>query len=216
VVVLGLLVAPSNAAAQGTTSEFQSWAATFLGKNVGDSDFTLWFDGHARRGGDNTVAIIRPALGYRLTSDLTVHLGYAWVPTFNDGAPNRHEHRVWQQLLWVPKPVEGLVLNVRPRFEQRLVQGESGLGLRARLFLRANYRFGDSPFLIAVWDEVFLPVNDAAWGQAAGFDQNRIFVGPGIVGYPGMRVEVGYLNVVLNRATDAINHVLALNLFLQL
>lgn len=204
-------------AAHAVSSEFQSWAALFVGKDVGDpsSGLTLWFDGHARRGGDNTVVIIRPAVGYRFFPGLAVHGGYAWVPTFNDGATSDvQEHRAWQQLLWSPRPLQSLLINVRPRFEQRFASGGNDLGLRLRLFLRANWRFGTSPLLLACWDELFVPVNDTDWGQRAGFDQNRIFIGPGLVGFDGMRIEVGYLNVYLNRSTNQLNHNLALNLFL--
>ena len=122
-----------------------------------------------------------PALGYEILSGLTAYLGYAWVPTFREQMSTVNEHRIWQQAMWsLPLPV-ALKLDVRPRLEQRLVQGSGDLGHRARLFLRAIYTPVESwPLRVVVHDEAFYQFNDTEWGARGGFDQNRLFVGLGL------------------------------------
>lgn len=213
--VAAVQAAPSRAAAQ--EGEYQSWTALFLSANLDAAvpSLRFWFDGHARRSERDTLLIIRPALGLRLVDGLDVHVGYAWVPRFNDDADRIDEHRIWQQLLWSGRPVPQLSFAFRPRLEQRLRADAGGVGLRFRFFARGDVRFDESVFLLAVWDEVFIHLNEPGWGPATGFDQNRVFFGPGIVA-GGWRAEIGYLSVFLDRPTgqqDTLAHVLAVNFF---
>ncbi len=63
-------------------------------------------------------------------------------------------------------------------------------------------------------------LNNTDWGARSGFDQNRFFFG---LGYKlnesgSLSLEVGYLNQYLYRrsATDRMNHIFSVNLFLNL
>lgn len=219
--LLTLLLAstPSFASASlahaGTESEHQVWVASILQvRPVKESGFLGWFDVHDRRRSDSTLLILRPALGYQFTGQLTVYGGYAWIPTFVDGGPARHEHRIWQQIIWNAPAEGGWALSLRPRLEQRFAEGGDDTGHRFRLFARAGVSaWPGAPVLFVVWDEIFYQFNDTDWGAVSGFDQNRVFGGLGFPAAPGLRFEVGYLNVFLDRTANHLDHNLAVNVF---
>lgn len=205
-------------ASHAADSEFQNWMGAFGNLAVGDSGLVLWLDAHARKRATSSVGILRPAVGYRILPSLVAHLGYAWVPTWREGEPPRtDEHRIWQQLVLSGKPLDGASVLVRPRVEQRWVDGADGVAMRARLFLRADYDLGESPWLSVVWNETFFHLNDAAWGPQGGFDQNRLFLGAGIRASDGTRAELGGMFVYQRRPNqnDAIALVLAMNWFVN-
>ncbi|MCZ7683053.1 MAG: DUF2490 domain-containing protein [Sandaracinaceae bacterium] len=101
--------------------------------------------------------------------------------------------------------------------EQRLrTEGDVDVGLRLRLMARVQAPITRSrELLVVVWDEAFVGLNDTAWGQRGGFDQNRFFVGVGWQVIPAqLRLELGYTNQwIVRAATDPVNHIAALNAF---
>jgi hypothetical protein len=214
--LLVAVTATSKASAQ--SNDYQQWTAMFLNGNLESlvPRLSFWFDGHVRRSQRDTLVILRPALGVRIFKGLKAHVGYAWVPRWVDGGDRIDEHRIWQQLLWSWRPMPAVSVMARPRFEQRFRRGDSGVGLRFRLFARGDYRFSKtSPFLFAVWDELFIHLNEPGWGPEPGLDQNRIFLGPGIIAGKGWRAELGYLLVYQSRPSqkDNIVHAVAVNIF---
>jgi hypothetical protein len=62
---------------------------------------------------------------------------------------------------------------------------------------------------------VFFAFNDTAWGQQAGFDQNRAFAGVGWFLDDAVRLEAGYMNRLVHRrdAPDPVHHAVMVNLF---
>lgn len=213
--ILAMALTWASPARADTDGQSQIWAATLMQVKLGSLPLKLWFDGHGRRGPDNTVLIMRPGLGWIAAKNLVLWAGYAWVPVFNDGSTARHEHRFWQQLTYKLPFSKSLWSSFRFRFEQRLLEGVSGVALRARGFAALRFNLG-GPLLLALWDEIFFNLNSPNAGPDAGFDQNRIFAGLGLKGFKGMRVEVGYLNVFLERGEpDTLQHNLAVNLFLS-
>jgi len=205
-----------------TRTETQYWTAAFLtarvtGEAPADPGLSAWLDVHGRFGEDRTVAIVRPGMGYRFSALVSAWLGYAWVPTWIDEAPTIQEHRIWQQAIL--QGTEGILrYQARPRFEQRLREGQDGTGFRFRLMVRANLRVTDRlPIDLALWDEVFVGLNETTWGQVGGFDQNRVFLGPSYAVGP-VRAEAGYLNVVSHRLDGSwlIQHNPMLSLFVTL
>jgi hypothetical protein len=205
-----------------TRTETQYWTAAFLtaritGEAPADPGLSGWLDVHGRFGEDRTVAIVRPGLGYRFSALVSAWLGYAWVPTWVDEAPTIQEHRIWQQAIL--QGTEGILrYQARPRLEQRLREGQDGTGFRFRLMVRANLRVTEQlPIDVALWDEVFFGLNETAWGQAGGFDQNRVFLGLSYALGP-VRAEAGYLNVASHRLDGSwsIQHNPMLSLFVTL
>ena len=200
--VLLLLVGARTTYAQ-TRTETQYWTAAFLtarmtGEKPTAPGISGWFDAHGRFGQDRTVAIVRPGLGYRFSALVSGWLGYAWIPTWVEGGPTLHEHRVWEQALL--QGMEGILrYQIRPRLEQRFREGHDEVGHRVRLFARSNLRLSEQiPLDVALWDEIFVGLNETGWGQIGGFDQNRFFAGLAYTFGPA-RVEAGYLNVALHR-----------------
>ena len=201
-----------------TDDEFQLWSA-LLGSGAFQPEtprLALWFDLHARRGDAGTVVIVRPGVGAEVTDWLSLWAGYAWVPVFTDGADRRDEHRLWQQAV-LKHSTGAWSLQARTRFEQRFSEAGDDVGFRLRQFVRANWQPStNTPLGLAVWDEIFVGLNDTDWGAAGGFDQNRLFIGPFLQVAPWARLEAGYLFAYLRREpVNRVAHTLAINLFVS-
>lgn len=205
--LISVLVA-SSALAQ--TSEFQVWNAVLATPQLSKETpaLSLWLDVHARRGGENTVMIVRPGVGVQLLPWLSLWAGYAWIPTFPDGSDDVvNEHRAWQQVLLQTETSFRLNLQSRTRVEERFHERGGEVGVRLRQLFRVSWRpSADVPIGALVSDELFIGLNSTVWGQPAGIDQNRLFVGPFFQLTPWARIEAGYLFVYLDRATDRLLH----------
>ncbi len=198
--------------------DFQAWNAVALTSPAAkDSKLMLWFDGHARFADDAGrlgVSIIRPGLGYRVSDRATLWLGYARV-TLHPG-PDIDEDRIWQQATFPLGNFLGGSLSGRTRLEQRFRDEDNDTGVRLRQFFRWSRQLGESQYSAVVWDELFLGLNQADWGQRDGFDQNRAFLGLAWQPSPKIRAEAGYLHNRIGRGgPDQTNHALALTLFVR-
>ncbi len=219
------LLAVQPASAQ-TINDLGQWNALFAQGDLSEwsghpSDrLKWWFDGHYRLFDDSGgfgQSIVRPGVGIDVGKDSALWVGYAWIRTSPISGSDIDEHRCWQQWTW-SRSVEPYKFALRSRLEQRFVESADDTGLRFRQFVRGQKSLGPcSPLTFVVWDELFIDLNDTDWGQRSGFDQNRIFVGFGMKKHraSNWRVEVGYLNQVLNLSgpVDRSNHILAVNLF---
>lgn len=203
-------------------SDFQSWnSVAITGAPVNDSRLLFWFDGHARFRNDADdlgVTIIRPALGWRVNKKLSLWAGYARVTGRTPGLPDVEENRIWQQATYPVAQVLGGSLSGRTRLEQRFRVTGDDTGWRVRQAMRWERRFDDSPFSLVLSDELFVNFNDADWGQASGFDQNRLFVGSAWRLNKNVRFEGGYMHNRVNPPNRGgqTNHNLSLTLFLGL
>lgn len=213
-IAVAICAAGGTAAADTDTQVWTASGAT-AAVSPGERGVSAWFDAHLRRSDGGIVHIARPGLGYRVNRDLSVWLGYAWVPVVPDQGDTLHEHRIWQQAIY-KLAAGGVSLQSRTRFEQRFGDGGDDVGLRLRQFVRAGRAIGDSPFGLVAWDEVFIGLNDTDWGAPRGFDQNRLFVGGWAAVAPHLRVELGYLFLYVDRDDDTVGHVLATNVFVSL
>ena len=188
-----------------------------------DARWRWWFDAHARFLEDSDgfhQSIIRPGVGYDLSPDSTLWLGYGWIATDPAGRGNIDEHRIWQQYTWATK-IQSDTFYARSRLEQRFVDPGDDLGWRFRQFLRYTHPFGsDTPLGLRLWNEFFFDLNETDWGADPGFRQNRFFAGLGwtFEHAQAATLEFGYLNQYLLRAnrTDSANHILAVTLLLNL
>ena len=212
-----LLVVATSARAQELVHEPQAWFGVFatrplLGRFVG------WFDGHLRLAFEpaQTFVLLRPGVGFRVRDDMTIWLGYLWAPVWRGGIQTLSEHRVWQQWTWDLTFASGAKLQLRSRLEERFASGD--VGLRFRQMIRAQSAQLKNGFMLVAWDEVFLAFNDTRFGQRAGFDQNRLFLGVAMPLAPKVRLEAGYFNQYLNRvdAPDPVRHAAMVNLYLPL
>lgn len=207
-----LLAALATLGAHAQTQDIAVWTAALASPDVSDRT-RVWLDVHARRSQASFLSIVRPGVGLQFTSAVSGWLGYAWIPTVPDDGATRHEHRIWQQLIGNISLGDRWTLQSRTRFEQRFAVG-GGVGLRVREFVRLSVapEVAQRPRL-ALWDELFVGLNDTDWGAVAGFDQNRLFVGVGLPVSHGGRVEVGLLNVLALRDELQVSWVVAANWF---
>lgn len=193
----------------------QLWSAVAMTGKADNERLLLWFDGHARFSDDAGrlgVSIIRPGIGWRVSDGLDLWLGYARV-TAHPGE-NIDEDRIWQQATYPISEFWGGKLSGRTRLEQRFRDSDNDTGVRLRQFFRWARKFDDSDFSFVAWNETFVGLNSAEWGQRDGLDQNRAFLGFAWQPTPLLRAEAGYLNNHLERrGNDAMNHNLSITLF---
>jgi hypothetical protein len=162
--------------------------------------------------------ILRPAIGAQINPGTTVLFGYYYGETFPENRATVHEHRIWQQvqtrLAGTPNKA---VLVSRTRLEQRFVVGNDDSAMRLRQFLRGQVWVGDDGLSLIGVSEAFFGLESTSWGQNAGVDQLRNFVGVGVPLSPRFTLEAGYLNQWLIRpGQDRNNNVLSISLFYRL
>jgi len=205
-----------------SASDTQLWNALAINGPVSDdSKLLIWFDGHARSRdnvSDLGVSIIRPALGWRVNSKLSLWAGYASVVARRENAPNLRENRIWQQATFPLGQVMGGSLSGRTRLEQRFADRGSDTGWRIRQFVRFARPFDDTSYSFIAWNELFVGFNDTDWGARAGYDQNRTFIGAGWQVADKVRLEGGYLLNHINRdgSSNTTNHVISFGIFAAL
>lgn len=193
--VLG--ASPASAA-----DDFQPWFAFVASGPVAkDSKLLVSLDVHARfreDGSELDATLFRPSVGWRVGPRLDLWLGYVDVRVRRAG-PDLREERLWQQANFPLGNALGGRFVGRTRLEQRFRQG-SDAGWRLRQQVRYSRAFAaDKRWSLIVWDELFVNLDAADFGQRSGFDQNRAFVGAGFQPHPRLRVEAGYMNQRIRR-----------------
>lgn len=164
-------------------------------------------------------ALLRGAVGVKLSDRVTLYQGYAHVAVPIAGARDVNEERSFQQLNWsIGKPWGG-DLSSRTRLEQRWRSDGEDMGWRLREMLRFEtpLRDGSDAVNALVYAEGFMALNNTDWGAKAGFDQLRSFAGIE-VGLPGAStLELGYLNQAINQrgGNARVNHVASVTLFFR-
>lgn len=137
------------------------------------------------------AALLRPALGYQLSPQSIVHIGYLYQfsePPY--ASKEYHENRYWQQFQHLLKTENFGDFQNRIRLEQRTVDIGSGTCFRWRQNLKWSRPLSGDWSLI-INEELFYNLNSASWGPRAGFDQNRLFLGPGLKLSENTKVELG-------------------------
>jgi hypothetical protein len=222
--VLPLLLVPLAASAQTVDTERAQFWLGVLGSGPLGARSVLQLDAQYRGFEDLTPTqiLLRGALLYRVAPELLVGGGYAWTPSFRgrDFVGATDEHRAFLQLQWDPGlDALGLRFSLRTRLEGRLRHPADAveLGLRARQLVRAAWPItADRRLLAIVWDELFVHAADSGGGEtaegpptrtprwaAAGVDQNRLFVGLGLVVVPTiLRLEGGYMMQWVHRPLE--------------
>lgn len=236
--VLGLSLAlPSRAPAQSrvTRENLNGWL-TISGDVRLSRRWYLDYDPSLRRSGpadEMQQLLLRFGLRYQPTSAVRLTGGYAFVETWPYGklpATYRFpEHRMWEQLQ-LNQSIGRVALNHRYRLEQRWlgrVSPEDGEE-RVQNWVRTNrfrYRIqGTLPLQGKTLDngEFYLTANDEVflnWGanvQYNVFDQNRIVLAVGRRFTDKLRLEVGYLDQLIEKSNGRQlerNHTLLLSVY---
>jgi hypothetical protein len=219
-----LSAAPEAHAADHTDNNYQTWISAALHGPV-RGHVWYWTDVHFRfyENFQPYWILLRPGISWRVGPPVYLTLGYAWTPNWarpNHPADNDlefiDEHRAWEQIMWTPTDERtGVGATLRGRLEQRMrPQVHRDTGLRLRVLVRGQVPLSQRvPLSLIVWDEVFVALNDAQWGQHRGFDQNRSFIGLGWQIRPTIvRLEVGYQTQWIPRnGADVYNHILGIS-----
>lgn len=213
---LGLLALTTLAPAHATETDEQIWLAQFSTFSVGNR-WLVFTEAQARRtdGAERLSQIIlRPAVGYQVSDTVSVYAGYAWVRTEPKGRVANTEHRAYQQLsLRLTGGPGKVTVASRTRLEQRFIVGRSDMGWRMRNLVRLDVPLGKG-YSAIVSGEPFVNLDTTTWGQRAGFDQMRGFVGIGVPLARGIALEAGYAGQYVNRTgiPDRMNHIGSLSL----
>ncbi len=143
--------------------------------------------------GDLEQLLLRTGLGYNLSENNNILLGYGYVLSENydentDDKLQVDEHRIYQQFI-SKQQFKGISLQHRYRFEQRFV--ESDFKLRFRYFLGMNIPLNQketNKFYLSAYNEIFLNATTSI------FDRNRLYGGMGYKLNENIRFEIGYMN----------------------
>lgn len=221
-----LAIQPFSNVMSETVDNFGIWGAiqgqgSFTHADIESSKWQWWMEGQTRwfdNVNDLGQSIIRPGVGYKLSDQVSVWLGYAWVRTQPEGQDHTDEHRILQQLSW-DKPYSWGSLATRTRLEQRFLNTGDDTGWRFRQFLKYTHPLFTERVYLSLWDEVFVNFNDTDWGVNSGFGQNRLFAGFGVFidAKKHYRFELGYLNQFISRENqnDLMNHLISGSLFIR-
>jgi len=148
-------------------------------------------------------ALVRPGLGWGIFDHGAIWAGYNYVNTQPVTGPSTDEHQAWQQFTW-SEPTGPWSRLWRTRLEQRFSSSGDDVGVRLRQLFKATIpiRKG-SRVSVAGWDEVFFHLRDTDWGNDAGFDENRFFIGVAwkLPSKFGTTMEVGYMNRYIDKST---------------
>lgn len=153
---------------------------------------------------------LQTGVGYQIVPSTIVWFGYQLL-TRTQRVPNNLEHRLWQQMVWVPIDNPCFNFALRSRLEERKREAKSQLSTRFRERLIVRF-----PSLInkksvpVLFNEVFLNVNNPKWISTNKLvDQNRLFVGFDVTLSKTQAIEVGYMNIRRWRNNNnQIDHVL--------
>lgn len=153
-------------------------------------------------------------MNYYVKPNLFLSLGHAYIRTTPAQGPSFGEHRLWQQLQWMPK-VRGVTTSHRFRQEQRFVENAK-VQDRFRYFFRTELPLRGPTYYWALQNEIFVKVGRSL--NKRFYDQNRAYTAFGKrFGDPARswgRLEAGYLyqHVLLRDGVrQEHNHILVLS-----
>lgn len=204
-----------------TSSDEQLWVhLTAMGSVSGN---LVYFAEWQPRMGDGISRLdqmlLRGAVGWKLSSNVTLYQGYAHVVVPQEGRKDVNEERSFQQLSWSLGKPWGGELSSRTRLEQRWRSDGDDIGWRLREMLRYEkpLKPGSNAVNALVYSEAFVALNSSDWGAKGGFDQIRTFLGTELGLKGASTVELGYLNQVIDQrgGHTRINHVASISLFLR-
>jgi hypothetical protein len=189
-----------RADARAQSDDFQGWFQSLGHIGLDESrKYQLYLEVHPRLGDDwhrFERLLLRPALVYNPSRSVGLYLGYAWTPAFMNGDFHRDfrdEHRLWQQVVW-RGAWRGFDWQHRLRQEQRFIERSDGVSNRSRYQFKVGHRLDpDDRFGLSVSDEFFATLNTIDSGPHAGYDRNRLLIGP-YLNAGGVRYDLAYVS----------------------
>ena len=176
-------------------SNFGNWMIYFGNKQL-NSKWNLHHEVQYRNYnaiGDLEQLLLRTGLGYNLTDNTNILMGYGYILSENyiantDEKFQVNEHRIYQQLITKQK-FKNITIQHRYRFEQRFV--EDDFKLRFRYFLGVNAPLSKketNKWYLSAYNELFINT------ESSVFDRNRLYGGLGYKINNSVRMELGYMN----------------------
>jgi hypothetical protein len=233
----GSLFAGGETFAQSTSTfsqDFRLWSPVYLTVKL-PSRFLAYMEVNPRfadldDAGHIDQLLIRPAVGYQLNDNLSIWQGYAWVGNFNQKhtppqSPFFEENRIYQQVNYTHK-FSNFKFFSRTRLEERWIEHADGTAVRFRQMLRLDYPLPIAPdWALVSYDEILVNLNTVGAitgkGPAAGFDQNRFFLGVNKKFNQYFNMDFGYQNQLLNSRqlsglANQLNHMILFQFFINL
>jgi len=201
VVMIITAVLSSNVQAGNATSDFQTWIPVNINANLTDK-LRGFLEFQQRIGNDSThlnSTMIRPALGWAITPQASVWVGYLMSADSASLTSNHYliENRAWQGFTWKDTANEKqFIWEVRNRLEERFLPRNSDPSIRWRTRVRVEQLIPIYPSLsVIASEEMFVNLNDNAHNAqlSAGAQQNRAYLGVGYRFAPEFQIETGYL-----------------------
>lgn len=191
---------------------------------IAGSRWGAHLEGHFRRAGFGAVwqqILLRPAVNFQLTKQLSLSAGYTHFTTYPFGdhpLAKQSEHRAHEQLTYTHR-VRKLDWQHRFRIDQRFIGPAARYENRARYQFRTSIpiRWRDGRNYIAFYDEVMF--NFGKNVDRNVFDQNRTFVGIGRNIGHDTRLEAGFLEQISQRRGGELflrNHTLQISILSRL
>ncbi len=130
-------------------------------------------------------------VGYRLSRNASIWLGYAhdWIHPLNGTA--FQESRVYEDFLW-QQNVAGFKLTSRTRMDERINQSSGASGYRARQFFKVSHSLPVKGLSAYIGDEVLFYVDKNHFGKR-GFSENRLLAGFNYQLTSAFGLNLGYL-----------------------
>jgi len=192
VAVLFIALLPFSSASQ--ESDFGNWLI-YIGSKKMNEKWNLHHEVQYRNYnaiGDLEQLLLRTGIGYQLTDNSNLLLGYGFIRSENytNGSDEKivvDEHRIFQQFITKAK-LGSLGLQHRYRFEQRFVSEDFRLRFRYFLGLSIPLKFKENEkFYVSGYNEIFLNTDGVI------FDRNRVYAGLGHRINKSLRLELGYM-----------------------
>ena len=218
---LPLLVAPAllaltAAPAAAAEDDGNVWLGQFATINATDKVYVRLeaqerFTNDAERLGQ---LLLRSLVGYRITKDVNIGAGYAFVLTDPVGPVELNEHRFYQELnVRLLSTEGGVTLDSRTRLEQRTFEEREDTQWRLRQFVQLRVPVSGNNKIVA-YTEPFIDLDEGSV-QRGGLSIWRNFVGVSVPLAKGIEVVPGYLNQhVFRDGRDRSDHTVNINLFM--
>ncbi len=203
-------------AAPCATAENQVWTTLTLKKKPEAApryEFELNTEMRYQPDGYLDTIELRPGITYKLDNGMKLSGGYLYGVNRRAG-PDRHEHRLWQQLAYDLTEIGGGNISGKSKVEERWREGADGTGWRLRQTVSYDRPIGETGLTLSLSDEATIGLNSTDWGHAEGLQENRAkAVVKWKTGKAGW--ELGYMNQYrngVNGAEDQDNHHIVIGL----
>lgn len=212
------LLLPAAALAQEEDQEL--WLTGAINVPLGE-ETKFEFDTVSRFGNDPGGLYeieINTLIAHQVAKGVTIGGGYVRNINYSRGTVTRTEDRLRVQV-GLSGAAGAVKLSGRVRLENRWRSDGDDTGYRLRPQIKATLPLGESAFSLVGSHESLIPLNDTDWGEEAGYDRMRNFVGVNWKASKQVAIEAGYLNQYrFGRGgdRDVMDHALAVTVGLSL